>query len=108
MHLASRQCQGKATLLDDEAITRYLQEINNDWQSSADGTRIQRSFKFKNYYETITFVNIVAMIAHQQDHHPDLKVSYNHCVVEFSTHSVGGLSEFDFICAAKVNTRLPL
>lgn len=108
MHLASRQCQGKATLLDDEAITRYLQEINNDWQTSADRTRIQRSFKFKNYYETITFVNIVAMIAHQQDHHPDLKVSYNHCVVEFSTHSVGGLSEFDFICAAKVNTRLPL
>ena len=62
-----------------------------------------KTFSFKNYYRTMAFVNAVAFIAHAEDHHPDLEVSYNKCVVRYSTHSVGGLSENDFICAAKID-----
>ncbi|MGD8575973.1 MAG: 4a-hydroxytetrahydrobiopterin dehydratase [Thiohalophilus sp.] len=76
----------------------------SDWMLDQDQQTISREFKFKNFYETIEFVNAVAWIANQQDHHPDLEVSYNRCRVIFTTHSVGGLSENDFICAARVNT----
>ena len=108
MDLANQQCQGKAELLTAEAISHHIKNIDENWQLSDDRTRIKRVFKFKNYYETMAFVNVVAMIAHQQDHHPDLSVSYNSCTVEYSTHSVGGLSQYDFICAAKIDTTLPI
>jgi 4a-hydroxytetrahydrobiopterin dehydratase len=80
-----------------------LQEISPEWQLSQDNKSIARTFKFNNYYDTMAFVNVVAMVAHRQDHHPDMTVTYNTCRVEFSTHSVGGLSLNDFICAAKVD-----
>lgn len=70
---------------------------------SFEKSAITRTFLFENYYETIAFVNALAYIAHAQDHHPDLHVHYNRCVVVFSTHSVGGVSINDFICAAKLN-----
>lgn len=108
MNLANQHCQGKASLLAADAITGYMKDIHQDWQLANDKTLIRRNFKFKNYYETIAFVNVVAMIAHQQDHHPELQVSYNRCSVQYNTHSVGGLSEFDFICAAKIDHTLPL
>jgi 4a-hydroxytetrahydrobiopterin dehydratase len=63
---------------------------------------IAKTFSFKNYYETMAFVNGVAWIAHREDHHPDMLVGYNTCRVAYATHSVGGLSENDFICAAKI------
>jgi 4a-hydroxytetrahydrobiopterin dehydratase len=63
---------------------------------------ISKTYDFKNYYETIAFVNALAWVSHHEDHHPDLSVGYNRCQVTYSTHSVGGLSENDFICAAKV------
>ena len=66
------------------------------------GQTIAKTWSFKNYYETMAFVNAVAWIAHREDHHPDISVGYNRCRVEFSTHSIGGLSENDFICAAKI------
>ncbi|MGB5397271.1 MAG: 4a-hydroxytetrahydrobiopterin dehydratase [Gammaproteobacteria bacterium] len=108
MQLADRQCQHKPAALDGDAITLLLSEIDQDWQLAADKQSIQREFKFKNYYETMAFVNVVAMIAHQQDHHPEMSVSYNRCRVDYSTHSVGGLSDYDFICAAKIDATLPL
>jgi 4a-hydroxytetrahydrobiopterin dehydratase len=64
---------------------------------------IEKVFQFKNYYQTMAFVNAVAWLSHREDHHPDLSVGYNHCNVEYSTHAVNGLSENDFICAAKVD-----
>ena len=70
------------------------------------GKAIRKEFKFKDFHETMAFVNRVADMAHVQDHHPDLSVSYNKCTVTYSTHSVGGLSENDFICAAKVESAL--
>ena len=73
------------------------------WAVNADGTEIQRHFSFKNFYLTMGFVNAVAWMAHQENHHPDLAVGYNYCVVKYSTHAIKGLSENDFICAAKVD-----
>jgi len=63
---------------------------------------ISKDFAFPDYHHTLAFVNTVAWIAHQQDHHPELNVCYDHCRVSFNTHSIGGISENDFICAAKV------
>jgi 4a-hydroxytetrahydrobiopterin dehydratase len=64
---------------------------------------INKTYSFKDYYQTIAFVNAVAWLSHCEDHHPDLTVTYNSCQVEYTTHAVQGLSENDFICAAKVD-----
>lgn len=63
---------------------------------------ISKTYEFEDFYETMAFVNAVAFIAHVEDHHPDLVVSYRRCSVTYSTHAIGGLSENDFICAAKI------
>lgn len=65
--------------------------------------RLVKLYPFRNYFETMAFVNALAWISHREDHHPDLKVGYNQCRVEYSTHAIGGLSENDFICAAKAD-----
>jgi 4a-hydroxytetrahydrobiopterin dehydratase len=72
------------------------------WHLSADSGELRKEFRFADYFHTMAFVNAVASIAHREDHHPDLEVQYNRCVVRYSTHDVGGLSLNDFICAAKV------
>jgi 4a-hydroxytetrahydrobiopterin dehydratase len=73
------------------------------WALDDHAAEISRSFEFRNYYETMAFVNALAWVAHREDHHPDIEVGYKRCRVRFSTHSVGGLSLNDFICAAKIN-----
>jgi len=70
---------------------------------SFDKGEIVRTFTFKNYYQTMAFVNGLAWIAHAEDHHPDIEVGYKTCKVRYSTHAIGGISENDFICAAKMN-----
>ena len=72
-----------------------------------DGKVIGKTFAFQNYYQTLAFANAVAWIAHREDHHPEMHVGYNRCRVEFSTHSIGGISENDFICAAKIEALGP-
>ncbi len=72
-------------------------------QWSFEGGSIERTYRFADFWETIAFVNALAFIVHREDHHPDLGVHYNRCVVRYSTHDVGGLSENDFICAAKAS-----
>jgi len=100
---ANKQCKAKTLRLTDDDIKSHLQEISSEWGLAEDNRSISRTFKFKNYYDTMAFVNVAAMVAHQQDHHPDMTVTYSTCRVEFSTHSVDGLSLNDFICAAKVD-----
>ena len=80
----------------------------NGWTLSGDGAAvaIEKTYTFANYYETISFVNAVAFIANAQDHHPDLSVHYNRCVVHFNTHDVGGISVTDFDCAAQIDALL--
>jgi 4a-hydroxytetrahydrobiopterin dehydratase len=87
-----------------EKISEMLRSLPG-WENAA-GKEIAKTWNFKNYYETIAFVNAIAWIAHREDHHPDLEVGYNKCRVRYSTHAVGGLSENDFICAAKVERLL--
>lgn len=93
--------------LSAEQATEYLPALHADWALENKASAISRSFRFDNYYQTIAFVNALAWIAHAQDHHPDLEVSYNRCRVHYSTHSVGGLSANDFICAARIDALLP-
>jgi 4a-hydroxytetrahydrobiopterin dehydratase len=88
--------RGKA--LDDDAVRSQLRELP-EW--STDGKRIARTYKFADYWETIAFVNAIAYVIHREDHHPELVVGYDKVEVRFDTHSVGGISENDFICAAK-------
>ena len=78
------------------------------WKLSGDGAElaIEKSFTFFDYYETLSFVNALAFIANALDHHPDLAVHYNRCVVRFNTHDVKGLSETDFECATQVDALL--
>ncbi|WP_296444512.1 4a-hydroxytetrahydrobiopterin dehydratase [Rhodoferax sp. UBA5149] len=78
------------------------------WTLTGDGAAvaIEKTFTFANYYETISFVNALAFIAHLQDHHPDLSVHFSRCVVRFNTHDVGGISMTDFDCAAQVDALL--
>ena len=78
------------------------------WTLSGDGAdlAIEKTYSFANYYETIAFVNAVAFIAHQQDHHPELAVHYSRCVVRYNTHDVSGLSVRDFDCAARLDALL--
>ena len=77
----------------------------DDWQQ--DGASIVRTFSFSDYVATLAFVNAIAPMIHEQDHHPELTVTYNRCVVRYNTHSVnegkGGLSDNDFICAARID-----
>lgn len=68
--------------------------------------RLTKTFTFKNYYETVSFVNAAAWIAHREDHHPDISFGYKNCKITYWTHSVKGLSENDFICAAKLDRLL--
>jgi 4a-hydroxytetrahydrobiopterin dehydratase len=76
------------------------------WKGAADGKSIEREFRFKDYYETVAFVNATAWIANHQDHHPDIELHYNRCVMRYATHKIGGLSRNDFICAARVDALL--
>ena len=99
-----KPCEGGTPPLGKGEVERLLVPLPG-WEH-LDGSIVKR-FEFKNYYQTMAFVNAVAWIAHTEDHHPDLEVSYRVCRVRYSTHAVGGLSENDFICAAKVEGLLP-
>jgi len=102
--LLSSKCIPRTVALDDAAIADRLQALSG-WALSEG--KISKTFSFKNYYETLAFINAIAYVIHTEDHHPELVVTYNRCTAKFDTHSVnggkGGLSENDFICAAKVD-----
>jgi 4a-hydroxytetrahydrobiopterin dehydratase len=68
-----------------------------------DGGMLTKRYTFPDYSHTLSFVNAVAGIAHAEDHHPEITMGYGHCVVRYNTHSIGGISENDFICAAKID-----
>jgi 4a-hydroxytetrahydrobiopterin dehydratase len=100
-----KPCEGGVSPLNVDESRTMLAQLKG-WALSDDSKSIQQDFRFKNYYQTMAFVNAVAWVAHQDDHHPDMEVGYNHCAVTYSTHAIGGLSENDFICAAKIDTLL--
>ena len=102
--LLTRHCQAVLPAANAEDVGRML-ALLPDW-NVVDG-KLVRAFSFRDHYETLAFVNALAWISHVEDHHPELTVTYNRCVVRYDTHSVnegrGGLSDNDFICAAKVD-----
>lgn len=101
MKLLARYCSHGAPALDEAAISALLPQVPA-WHVEDD--HLQRDYAFRDYHETIAFVNALAWMIHQQDHHPQLLVSYRHCSVAFTTHSAGNrISENDFICAAKAD-----
>lgn len=95
-----KPCEGGVPPLPPNEAARLLRELDG-WELQ--GNAIHKTFEFKDYFKTMAFVNAVAWIAHRENHHPDMGVHYNKCRVEYSTHAVGGLSENDFICAARVD-----
>jgi 4a-hydroxytetrahydrobiopterin dehydratase len=101
--LADAHCiprKGSEHKLTEARVRELLPDVPG-WELVEDGHALTKTFKFKDYYQTMAFVNALAFIANREDHHPDLSVHYDRCVVRYSTHDVGGLSENDFICAAK-------
>jgi 4a-hydroxytetrahydrobiopterin dehydratase len=96
-------CEGIGTPLHAEQVQNLMPQLHRDWQCNASCTELTRVFQFKNYYHTMAFVNALAWIAHQENHHPDLLVNYNKCTVTWNTHALKGLSMNDFICAAKTD-----
>jgi 4a-hydroxytetrahydrobiopterin dehydratase len=104
LHQKCRPLEGSAAMSEAD-IQAHL--IDAPGWHLKDGS-IEKSFSFKNYFETIAFVNALAWICNTQDHHPDLAVSFSRCVVRFNTHSVGGISINDFICAAQANELVAL
>lgn len=95
-------CEGGIPELSSEDAKRYLGQIKN-WVITDDGKWLEQRFEFKNFYLTMAFVNAVAWVANQENHHPDLQVGYNYCVIRYQTHAVNGLTRNDFICAAKID-----
>ena len=95
-----KPCEGRAAPLAPVAADVLLAQL--DGWIREDG-EIKKTYAFKNYYQTMAFVNAAAYVSHREDHHPDLLVSYKTCAVAYATHSIGGLSENDFICAAKLD-----
>lgn len=95
-----KPCEGGVQPKSEEEINKALSSLEG-W-AYTDGA-LEKGFTFKNYYETTAFVNAVAWIAHTEDHHPDISFGYKQCTVRFATHAIGGISDNDFICAAKTN-----
>jgi 4a-hydroxytetrahydrobiopterin dehydratase len=95
-------CEGGIPALNENEIKQFLTKLNS-WIVSNDQRSISKQFSFKNFYHTMAFVNAIAWMAHQENHHPDLEVGYNYCNIKYTTHAVNGLTQNDFICAAKVD-----
>ena len=101
MNLLDQHCIEGAPALDNAAVNQLMPQVPG-W-TIQDG-QLHRNFSFRDYHETIKFVNSLAEMVHQENHHPALSVTYQHCAVNYQTHSAGGaVSQNDFICAAKAN-----
>ena len=104
--LAARRCkpcEGGTEPLTREQADELLRALHADWSLRDDGLEISRCFRFPGYDKTLEFANAAAGIAIVEDHHPVLTVAYSSCVVSYTTHSINGLSDNDFICAAKTD-----
>lgn len=95
-----KPCEGGVAPLKEAEIRNFLEQLDG-WELS--GGRIAKTYRFTNYCQTMAFVNATAWISHREDHHPDIALGYNQCRVEYVTHAINGLSENDFICAAKLD-----
>jgi 4a-hydroxytetrahydrobiopterin dehydratase len=95
-------CEGGVDAIEREPAEQMLGDVPG-WKLSDDGKMISRRFEFKGFFRTMSFINAMAWVVNNENHHPDFTAGYNYCEVGFTTHAIDGLSENDFICAAKVN-----
>ncbi|NND45217.1 MAG: 4a-hydroxytetrahydrobiopterin dehydratase [Xanthomonadales bacterium] len=98
-------CEGGVAPMAREQALELLGEVDG-WSLSDDGKMISRRYEFRGFYRTMAFINAMAWIVNNEGHHPDFSAGYNYCEVGFTTHAIDGLSENDFICAAKINALL--
>ena len=96
-------CEGGIEPIEREQSLKFLSKLDSDWVLSEDNKYISREFKFKNHYELISAVNLIAWISHKEDHHPEVTFGYSNLSIKFFTYAIDGLSENDFICAAKID-----
>ena len=107
--LADRRCvpcEGGIEPLTPSEAEEFMTRLGPHWSLSGDGRKITGHFEFKNYFRTLSFVNAAAYIAIHEDHHPDIAFGYKNCDISYWTHAIDGLSENDFICAAKTDALL--
>ena len=100
-----KPCEGGVCPLDERLSKLHLDHLPG-WELTEDKSGIARTLRFKDFLDTISFINAMAYMSEQQGHHPDFSAGYNYCEVRYTTHAIGGLSENDFICAAKINDLL--
>ena len=100
-----KPCEGGVCPLDEGISVQHLEKLPG-WRLAADKTSITRTLRFRDFLATISFINAMAYMSEQQGHHPDFSAGYDYCDVSYTTHAIGGLSENDFICAAKINDLL--
>lgn len=96
-------CEGGVMPIDREQAVKMMTELDDAWMLDDDGVAIEREFRFSSFSRTMSFVNAVAFVATNEDHHPEVTFSYAFCRVRYLTHAIGGLSDNDFICAAKTD-----
>lgn len=99
-------CEGNVAPLDLGRASKLKEQLRAEWKLVNEGKGLRATFAFDNYYRTTAFVNAVAWIAHVEDHHPDIAFGYKSCTIDYWTHAIDGLSENDFICAAKIDALL--
>ena len=102
-----KACEGGVSPLTQKEAEHYLKDLKG-WELNKESTEIRTIYSFKNYYHTMAFVNALAYVSNIENHHPDLEVSYNKCVVRYTTHAINGLSENDFICATKAQALIAM
>jgi 4a-hydroxytetrahydrobiopterin dehydratase len=104
--LASKKCvpcEGGVPALSRAEAQALMKQLGPEWKLAEDGKSIGSEWKFRNFLHTMSFMNAVAHIANAEDHHPDVELGYGYCRIRYNTHAIGGLSENDFICAAKID-----
>lgn len=98
-------CEGGVPPFDKKKTAQYIKQLPKGWAVVDGGKKLRKEFKFKSFPETMAFVNKAALIAQEEGHHPDMEVHYSRLGIEFWTHAINGLSENDFIMAAKIENR---
>ena len=96
-------CEGGVPALSRTEAQALMKQLGPHWQLAEDGKSIASEWKFRNFFHTMSFVNAIAHIANAEDHHPDVELGYGYCRIRYNTHAIGGLSENDFILAAKID-----
>lgn len=96
-------CEGGVTPITRQEAESLAKQLSPAWVLSEEGSCLRREFRFKDFFLTMSFVGAVAHVANIEAHHPDLEIGYNYCRVRLTTHAIDGLSENDFICAAKID-----